>query len=65
MIAARSPESPARIAARAQELRREIALMSLRHELNMSQTQLARAMGLINRQWRKLNKRIMIPGYPL
>lgn len=47
MIAARSPESPARIAARAQELRREIALMSLRHELNnMSQTQLARAMGV-------------------
>ncbi|EFA4747959.1 helix-turn-helix domain-containing protein [Escherichia coli] len=45
MIAARSPESPARIAARAQELRREIALTSLRHELNMSQTQLARAMG--------------------
>lgn len=46
MIAARSPESPARIAARAQELRREIALMSFRHELNMSQTQLARAMGI-------------------
>lgn len=46
MISARSPESQARIAARAQELRQEIALTSLRHELNMSQTQLARAMGV-------------------
>lgn len=46
MIVARSPESQARIAARAQELRQEIALTSLRHELNMSQTQLARAMGV-------------------
>ena len=46
MIAARSPESQARIATRTEELRQEVALMSLRNELNISQTQLAKAMGV-------------------
>lgn len=46
LMAARSPESRARIEARVEELRREIALGQLREELNMSQTELARAMGV-------------------
>lgn len=46
MIAARSPESQARIAARTEELRQEVALTFLRNELNASQTRLAKAMGV-------------------
>lgn len=46
LMAKQSPESRARIEARVEELRREIALGQLREELNMSQTELARAMGV-------------------
>ncbi|GKW38694.1 hypothetical protein PEC301875_27180 [Pectobacterium carotovorum subsp. carotovorum] len=40
-----SPESRARIEARTAEIRQEITLAKLREELNMSQTQLALALG--------------------
>lgn len=46
MIAARSPESQERIAARTEELRQEVALSLLRNELQMSQSELALAMGI-------------------
>ncbi|WP_299997012.1 helix-turn-helix domain-containing protein [uncultured Cedecea sp.] len=46
MIAARSPESRARIEARTAELRQEITLARLREELNISQTQLAAKLGV-------------------
>ncbi|MBQ4793335.1 helix-turn-helix domain-containing protein [Pectobacterium versatile] len=46
MMAKRSPESRARIEARTAELRQEITLAKLREELNMSQTQLALALGV-------------------
>ncbi|WP_258090787.1 helix-turn-helix domain-containing protein [Serratia liquefaciens] len=46
LMAARSPESRARIEARADELRREIVLGKLREELSMSQTEVARLMGV-------------------
>lgn len=46
MSAARSPESQARIAARTEELRQEVASTYLRNELDLSQTQLAKAMGV-------------------
>ncbi|MCU1795459.1 helix-turn-helix domain-containing protein [Pectobacterium polaris] len=46
MMAKRSPESRARIEARAAEIRQEITLAKLREELNMSQTQLALALGV-------------------
>lgn len=46
MIAARSPESQARIAVRTEELRQEVALSQLRNELQMSQSELALAMGV-------------------
>lgn len=46
MIAARSPESQARIAARTEELRQEVALSLLRNELQISQSELALAMGV-------------------
>lgn len=42
----RSPESRNKIAARVEELRQEIGLSQLREELNMSQTQLAAALGV-------------------
>lgn len=42
----RSPESRKKIAARVEELRQEIGLSQLREELNMSQTQLAAALGV-------------------
>ncbi|KHS78961.1 helix-turn-helix domain-containing protein [Pectobacterium brasiliense] len=46
MMAKRSPESRARIEARTVEIRQEITLAKLREELNMSQTQLALALGV-------------------
>ncbi|GKW24743.1 helix-turn-helix domain-containing protein [Pectobacterium versatile] len=46
MMAKRSPESRARIEARTAEIRQEITLAKLREELNMSQTQLALALGV-------------------
>ncbi|EJS6906048.1 TPA: helix-turn-helix domain-containing protein [Salmonella enterica] len=46
MIAARSPESQARIADRVEEMRQEVALSQLRAELQMSQSELAAAMGV-------------------
>lgn len=46
MIAARSPESQARIADRIDEMRQEVALSQLRAELQMSQSELAAAMGV-------------------
>ncbi|MDO6409883.1 helix-turn-helix domain-containing protein [Pantoea phytobeneficialis] len=41
-----SPESQARIAARTAEIRQEITLAKLREELEVSQTQLAAALGI-------------------
>lgn len=46
MIASRSPASQERIAARVEELRQEIALSQLRNELQISQSELASAMGV-------------------
>ncbi len=46
MLAKRSPESQARIKARADELRQELALSKLRIELNVSQTEMAAALGV-------------------
>ncbi|MCL6353272.1 helix-turn-helix domain-containing protein [Pectobacterium polaris] len=46
MMAKRSPESRDRIEARTAEIRQEITLAKLREELNMSQTQLALALGV-------------------
>lgn len=46
LLAKRSPESLARIEALADELRREVLLSKLREELNISQTELAAAMGV-------------------
>ncbi|MFJ5318449.1 helix-turn-helix domain-containing protein [Pectobacterium versatile] len=46
MMAKRSPESRARIEARTAEIHQEITLAKLREELNMSQTQLALALGV-------------------
>lgn len=46
LMAKQSPESQARIAAKAEEMRQTVALNLLREELNMSQTELAAAMGV-------------------
>ncbi|BEH99075.1 MULTISPECIES: helix-turn-helix domain-containing protein [Edwardsiella] len=46
LLAQRSPESRAKIEARADELRREVLLHQLREELSMSQSELAAAMGV-------------------
>ncbi|EFE96894.1 helix-turn-helix domain-containing protein [Serratia odorifera] len=46
LLAQRSAESRERIAARADEIRQEIALAKIREELNISQKQLADAMGI-------------------
>ncbi len=46
MLAKRSPESLARIESRVDELRRDIVLSQLREALNLSQTELAAAMGV-------------------
>jgi predicted transcriptional regulator len=46
MMAKRSPESHDRINARVEELRREVVLSQLRDELNISQTELARTIGV-------------------
>lgn len=46
MMAKRTPESRDRIKARAAEIRQEITLAKLREELNVSQTQLAAALGV-------------------
>jgi len=46
MLAKRSPESRARINARADEIRQELTLAKLREELSVSQTQLAAALGV-------------------
>lgn len=46
MMAKRSPDSRARIEARTAEIRQEITLAKLREELDVSQTQLAAALGV-------------------
>lgn len=46
LLAKRSPESQERIAARAEEIRRENTLAKIRDELHISQVQLADAMGI-------------------
>lgn len=46
LLAQRSPKSRARIAARADQIRQENTLSKIREELNLSQTQLAEAMGI-------------------
>ncbi|EJZ0946777.1 helix-turn-helix transcriptional regulator [Escherichia albertii] len=46
LIAKQSPESQARIAAKVEEMRQTIALHQLREELNISQTEMAAAMGI-------------------
>ncbi|MEJ8882072.1 helix-turn-helix transcriptional regulator [Escherichia coli] len=45
-MAKQSPESQARIAAKVEEMRQTIALHQLREELNISQTEMAAAMGI-------------------
>lgn len=46
LMAKQSPESQARIAAKVEEMRQVVALNMLREELNISQTQMAAAMGV-------------------
>lgn len=46
LMAKQSPESQARIAAKVEEMRQVVPLNLLREELNMSQTELAAAMGI-------------------
>ncbi|ECC1742002.1 Cro/Cl family transcriptional regulator [Salmonella enterica subsp. salamae] len=46
LMAKQSPESQQRIAAKVEEMRQTIALNRLREELNMSQTEMAAAMGV-------------------
>lgn len=46
LMAKQSPESQARIAEKVEEMRQAIALSMLREELNMSQAELAKAMGV-------------------
>jgi len=46
LMAQQSAESQERIAAKVEEMRRIVALNQLREELNVSQTQLAAAMGV-------------------
>lgn len=46
LLATRSPESRARITARADEIRQEKNLASIREELNLSKMQVAAAMGI-------------------
>ncbi|MEL4014666.1 helix-turn-helix domain-containing protein [Dryocola clanedunensis] len=46
LLAKQSPESQKRIAQKADILLREVILSKLREELNMSQTELARAIGV-------------------
>jgi len=46
LLAKRSPESLARIDVLADEMRRDVLLSKLREELNISQTELAAAMGV-------------------
>ncbi|WP_343554394.1 helix-turn-helix transcriptional regulator [Pantoea sp.] len=46
LLAKHSAESQQRIAQKAEKLRQEIALSQLREELNLSQTELARAIGV-------------------
>ncbi|WP_334473728.1 helix-turn-helix domain-containing protein [Arsenophonus sp. PmNCSU2021_1] len=46
LLAKRSPESLARIESRTDEIRRDVMLNQLREELNLSQTELAAAMGV-------------------
>lgn len=56
MLAKRSPESRARINARAAEIRQEITLAKLREELAVSQTQLAAALGVKQPSIAKMEK---------
>ncbi len=46
LMAKQSPESQARIAAKVEEMRQTNALHQLREELNISQTEMAAAMGI-------------------
>lgn len=46
LMAKQTPESQQRIAAKVEEMRQTIALNRLREELNMSQTEMAAAMGV-------------------
>ncbi|MDY0925694.1 helix-turn-helix domain-containing protein [Pantoea trifolii] len=46
LLAKQSPESQQRIAKKVEKLRQEIALSQLREELNLSQTELARTIGV-------------------
>lgn len=46
LMAKCSPESRQRIEARAEEMKREIVLSRLREELNISQTEMAAALGI-------------------
>lgn len=46
LLAKQSPESHQRIAKKVEKLRQEIALSQLREELNLSQTELARTIGV-------------------
>ncbi|NIH07144.1 helix-turn-helix domain-containing protein [Providencia rettgeri] len=46
LMAKESPESQARIVAKVEELRQEVILSQLRNELQISQSELAKAMGV-------------------
>lgn len=46
LLAKQSPETLAKIEARAEEIRREITLAKIREELNLSQTELAQTLGV-------------------
>ncbi|ELR5204372.1 MULTISPECIES: helix-turn-helix domain-containing protein [Morganellaceae] len=46
LLAKQSPEALAKIEARAEEIRREITLAKIREELNLSQSELAKSLGV-------------------
>lgn len=63
LMAQQSAESQERIAAKVEVMRRIVALNQLREELNISQTELAAAMGVKQPTLAKSNSRETIPGF--
>lgn len=60
LMAKQSPESQERITEKVEILRQAVALNMLREELNLSQAELASAMGLSSQQSQKWSRQITI-----
>lgn len=63
LMAKQSPDSQQRIAAKAAEIRQSVALNLLREELQMSQTEMAAAMGVKQQRSLKWNRLITTLGF--